>query len=84
LVHLPPELLEQILSFFIDEVDTICLAISCKELWVRLHHHVRAAIMNEHAHWAGDRIFINGDYASSLPTALKNDEEACSMSLRAL
>lgn len=83
LLHIPPETLGQILDYMTNGADFICLALTCKMLWIKLQERVRECITDEYAHWAGDRILIKGDYAVSLPGKLKEEPEVNGNTLHA-
>ncbi|KAI9658974.1 MAG: hypothetical protein M1821_001934 [Bathelium mastoideum] len=72
IARVPPELLLLILDL-LDPWNLVCLYLTCKQLYVNLHERVWALMEDEYGHWAGDRILIRGDYATTLPKELTGD-----------
>lgn len=82
LANLPLEILNEILHHLDDDVDLICLAITCRYFVSILEKQVEAALLTDAAPWAGDRRILLGDYACDLPNGLLNESEESELSLQ--
>jgi hypothetical protein len=77
LIAQPPEIFAHILSNFgpEDDADVICLALTCKALWVQMQNEVYEAIVKDYAPWAGDRVIMLGSCAHTLPRGCLTNAE---------
>lgn len=62
LLDMAPELFQLIVDNLTDDIDVICLALSCKSLWIALQPLVRNWMTFAHAPWVGERIWVHIKY----------------------
>ncbi|KAI7153807.1 hypothetical protein KC349_g8130 [Hortaea werneckii] len=67
---LPQEILDSITSYIQEGLNVICLALSHSYFFRLLADRVREAVIADEAPWAGDRILVVGDYATSVPSSV--------------
>ncbi|KAI7334675.1 hypothetical protein KC354_g17948, partial [Hortaea werneckii] len=70
LLALPQEILDGITSYIQEGLDVICLALSHPYFFRLLADRVRGAVTADEAPWAGDRVIVVGDYATSVPSSV--------------
>ncbi|KAI7001450.1 hypothetical protein KC355_g10064 [Hortaea werneckii] len=70
LLALPQEILDGIVSYIQEGLDVIWLALSHSYFFRLLADRVREAVIADEAPWAGDRIIVVGDYATSVPSSV--------------
>ncbi|CAH0020592.1 unnamed protein product [Clonostachys rhizophaga] len=80
LITLPQELIEQIVSFLVENEgdgsgDLICLSLSCSYFFRLLGSRVQTLLAEDEAPWAGDRLIFVGDYANGIPEGIVTETE---------
>ncbi|KAI7233154.1 hypothetical protein KC330_g5506 [Hortaea werneckii] len=81
LFALPQEILDGIAWYAQEGLDVICLALSHSYFFRLLADRVREAVIADEAPWAGDRILVVGDYATSVPSSVTAAEVQHSISI---
>ncbi|KAI7551419.1 hypothetical protein KC317_g14008, partial [Hortaea werneckii] len=75
LLALPQEILDGITAYVQEGgLDVICLALSHSYFFRLLAERVREAVIADEAPWAGARIVLVGDYATSVPSSVTSVE----------
>ncbi|GAB1734866.1 hypothetical protein NU195Hw_g7516t1, partial [Hortaea werneckii] len=74
LLALPQEILDRVTSHVQEGLDVICLALSHSYFFRLLAERVREAVIADEAPWAGARIVLVGDYATSVPSSVTEVE----------
>ncbi|KAI7566979.1 hypothetical protein KC317_g5298 [Hortaea werneckii] len=70
LFALPQEILDRVTAYVQEGLDAICLALSHSYFFRLLAERVREAVIDDEAPWAGARIILVGDYATSVPSSV--------------
>ncbi len=74
-VNMPQELVNKIVAYLGEGVETACLALTCGYFFRLLAPAVRSALIKDAAPWAGDRLIFVGDYAEDYPSDVVTDDE---------